>query len=117
VGGWIVDADVIDADDARRAIASRAIGDDVAYFDADVVSTPLVARVPEPGDRVRPFGLGGRKKLSDLFIDRKVPHRRRSHALVVEGRSIHWVAGVATGEEGRVGPATKRVVRLKATRG
>ena len=48
---------------------------DTAYFDADIVAAPLRARAPRPGDRMRPFGLAGRKKLSDLFVDRKVPRR------------------------------------------
>ncbi|MCI0451830.1 MAG: tRNA lysidine(34) synthetase TilS, partial [Candidatus Latescibacteria bacterium] len=83
--------------------------------DADAISTPLRARAPRAGDRMRPFGLAGHKKLSDLFVDRKIPRRRRERAIVVEGETIHWVPGLATSEEGRVGPTTARVVRLKAT--
>lgn len=113
-GDWNIDADFIAVDDARRAIASRETN--AAYFDADALSTPLLARAPRPGDRMRPFGLDGHKKLSDLFVDRKIPRRYRERALVIEGDAIHWVAGVATSGQGRVAPTTTRVLRLKAMR-
>ena len=113
---WTIDADFVAGDDARRVIASREAGGDVAYFDADALSTPLFARAPRPGDRMRPLGLDGHKKLSDLFVDRKIPRRHRERALVVEGDTIHWVAGVATSGPGCVGPATTRALRLRATR-
>ena len=116
VGDWTIDVDFIAADDARRAIASREAGADVAYFDADALATPLVARAPRPGDRMQPFGLDGHKKLSDLFIDRKIPRRERERALVVEGDTIHWVAGVATSGPGCVAPTTTCALRLRATR-
>lgn len=43
------------------------------------------ARRFRPGDRMRPARLGGRsRKLSDLFIDLKVPRARRQHAVILE---------------------------------
>jgi len=113
-GEWIVDADFVSVDDARAAIA-HGVEPGVAYFDAAAISFPLVARPSRPGDAMRPFGLGGRKKLSDFFVDRKIPRRRRERAIVIEGESIHWVPGLATSDTGRIGPVTTRVVRLKAT--
>jgi tRNA(Ile)-lysidine synthetase-like protein len=65
---------------------------------------------------MRPFGLDGHKKLSDLFVDRKMPRRHRARAVVIEGDVIHWVPGLARSEEGRIGLNTTRVLRLKATR-
>jgi len=113
-GEWIVDADFVSVDDARAAIA-RGVEPGVAFFDADVISNRLFVRSVRPGDAMRPFGLGGRKKLSDLFVDRKIPRRRRERAIVIEGESIHWVPGLATSDTGRIGPVTARAVRLKAT--
>ena len=62
---------------------------------------------------MRPLGLGGSKKLSDLLIDAKVPRRLRSGTPVVrDGSRIVWLAGIALAEECRVGPATARVADL-----
>jgi tRNA(Ile)-lysidine synthase len=65
---------------------------------------------------MRPFGLGGHKKLSDMFIDRKIPWRARQRAVVIEGDAICWVPGVARSDVAPVGDATARVLRLKARR-
>jgi tRNA(Ile)-lysidine synthase len=67
------------------------------------VTPPLVARSRKPGDRIRPRGLGGRKKLQDLFTDAKVPRADRENIPILvdadgEGR-ILAVVGLAV-EEG-----------------
>jgi tRNA(Ile)-lysidine synthase len=111
---WTIEAEFVDRNEARRALASPEAGEHVAYFDADSIGAALFARLTQPGDRMRPFGLGGRKKLSDLFIDRKIPWRARKRAIVIEGDSIYWVPGVARSDFGPIGDATERVVRLKS---
>jgi tRNA(Ile)-lysidine synthase len=76
---------------------------------------PLVVRAWKPGDALHVLGLSGRKKVQDLFVDRKVPRERRHMVPVVahpDGR-IAWVAGHALGEPFRVSEATKSVVVLK----
>ena len=74
-------------------------------------------RAPRAGDRVRPLGMRGHRKLSDVFIDARIPFRRRAASLVVERNGeIVWVPGVVTGESARVGPDTESAVRLVARR-
>ena len=74
----------------------------------------LVVRAWRPGDRLQPLGLNGRKKVQDLFVDRKVPRARRRQVPIVTDESdrIIWVAGHALAEPFRVTPATKSVVVL-----
>ncbi|MBX5467034.1 MAG: tRNA lysidine(34) synthetase TilS [Firmicutes bacterium] len=38
----------------------------------------LAVRFWRPGDRLRPYGLGGHKKLQDVFVDRKIPRPARA---------------------------------------
>jgi tRNA(Ile)-lysidine synthetase-like protein len=68
-----------------------------------------------PGDRFRPVGLGGRKKLQDFFVDRKVPRQRRDLVpLVVDERDrIVWVAGFGIDEAFRVTDPAQGVVMLQ----
>jgi tRNA(Ile)-lysidine synthase len=55
----------------------------------------------------------GTRKVSDIMIDAKVPARHRSAVPVVrDGERIVWVAGVRSSEDYRVGPETRRTVRL-----
>lgn len=54
---------------------------------------PLVVRNLRPGDRIR--AAAGRRKLSDLLIDHRVPrYRRRRLPLVVLAGEIVWIPGV-----------------------
>jgi len=80
---------------------------DVADTDEFVVDSP------HTGDRMRPLGMEGTKKLSDLLIDAKVPKRQRGITPVVrDGRRIVWLAGVRMAEEYKVTEGTQRAFRL-----
>jgi len=75
--------------------------------------TRLAVGAPIEGDRMRPLGMDGTRKLSDLLIDAKVPRRFRPATPVVrDGERIVWLAGVRMSEEYRVVPDTARAVRL-----
>jgi tRNA(Ile)-lysidine synthase len=81
---------------------------------AGIESSSLVVRPWQPGDVMQVLGSSGRKKVQDLFVDRKVPRAQRHQVPVVTdpaGRIV-WVAGVALGEAFRVTSATKSVVVL-----
>jgi tRNA(Ile)-lysidine synthase len=84
-----------------------------AVIDADLVSD-LSVRFRRAGDRFRPLGLGGHKKLQDFFVDRKVPRGERDLIpLVIDGDDrIVWIAGYAISEDFRVSERTRTVVIL-----
>jgi tRNA(Ile)-lysidine synthase len=87
-------------------------------LDARALGRHLTIRAWRAGDRVQPLGLGGRKKLQDVFVDRKVPRDERDRVPVVvdaQGR-IAWVAGHAVGEPFRVTPRSEAVVTLTLRR-
>ena len=50
-------------------------------MDADQVRFPIRARGWQEGDRMQPLGMNGRKKLSDIFIDLKVPLSRKGPSI------------------------------------
>ena len=80
------------------------------------VRFPIHVRSKKAGDRVVPFGMRGRKKLSDLYIDRKTPLRMRDRYPVFEDNDgIFWVPGLVTGERTRITGKTRRAVRLKVS--
>jgi tRNA(Ile)-lysidine synthase len=89
----------------------------VAQIDASV-GTELVVRSRQAGDRLRPVGLGGSKKVQDILVDRKVERVERDSVPIVtdpQGRIV-WVAGHALSEEFRVTERTKAVIILKLRR-
>jgi tRNA(Ile)-lysidine synthase len=81
----------------------------------DRLVLPLRVRFRRPGDRFRPAGAPGRRKLQDVFVDRKVPRALRDRIpLVVDAHdAIVWVVGHGIAEEYRVPPSATGVLLLK----
>lgn len=85
---------------------------DSVTIDAGDMRT-LVVDAVHPGDRMRPLGMSGSRKLSDLLVDAKIARRLRGLVPVVrDGERIVWLAGVRMSEEYRVVSDTTRAVRL-----
>ena len=82
---------------------------------SSALALPLRVRNRRDGDRLRPLGAPGRRKLQDLLVDRKVPRAERdSVPLVVDaGGRIVWVAGVTIAHECRVTAPEAGVVILE----
>ena len=77
---------------------------------------PFAVRNWQPGDRFRPLGLQGhRKKLQDLFVDRKVSRAERARIpLVLDAQDrIVWVVGQGVSEDFRVTRGAASVLVLK----
>ena len=83
------------------------------FADAGRLVFPLIARRWQPGDRFRPLGMNGTKKLSDFLTDAKVPpHRRAGTWVLVSGTEIVWVVGMRLAESVRVEPGTRRFAKF-----
>jgi tRNA(Ile)-lysidine synthase len=78
------------------------------------LALPLAVRNRRPGDRFRPLGAPGKRKLQDFLVDRKVPRVVRDVLpIVVDARDrIVWVPGQAVAEEFRVSDASQAVILL-----
>jgi tRNA(Ile)-lysidine synthase len=90
---------------------------DAAAFDLDRLPLPLRVRTPRAGDRMRPRGGRGSRKLSDLFIDAKIPRPRRSGLPLLEAAdgTILFVPGLRPSEVGRPGPNMRRWIQVRAS--
>lgn len=110
--GCRISADIAASIEGLPSLGGRP---DVAVVAADALAGQLAVRNRLEGERFRPLGLGGRKKLQDFFVDRKVQRALRDRVpLVVDGRGrIVWVAGHAVAEEVRVTDPGKAVVILR----
>jgi tRNA(Ile)-lysidine synthase len=89
----------------------------VVYFDwGKMEGRPLFVRTRRPGDRFQPFGLGGTKKLKDVWIDDKVPrHLRDRWPLVTDGNNILWIVGWRRSRFWPLDEDTKIALRLEVT--
>ena len=90
-------------------------GRQTVEFDAAGICFPLTLRSPRPGDRFRPAGAGGSKKLKDFLIDAKLPREERRHLLLVASEEeILWLVGLRRCAGHLPAPAGGKVLRLVA---
>ena len=89
----------------------------VATFDAQKVVFPLTVRRVEEGDRMIPFGMRGRKLLSDLMTDRKMTvFEKRRQLVVVDAQDvIVWAVGLRIADSVAVAETTQSVLELILT--
>lgn len=90
--------------------ARTANGPGHACFDGDLAPFPWVVRSFRNGDRFVPFGMTGRKKVKDFFIDQKVPREMRCRIpLVFCQENLLWVGGL---RRSAVAPVTARTAAV-----
>lgn len=93
-------------------LAGKSAAEEV--IDAEAVCGGLAVRFPREGERFRPLGAHGEKKLQDFFVDEKVPRRARAQTpLVVDDEGIVWVAGLRIAERVSVTAETSRFLHLR----
>ncbi|MFH1680594.1 MAG: tRNA lysidine(34) synthetase TilS [Candidatus Eisenbacteria bacterium] len=82
-------------------------------LDAGRVRPPLVVRSRLPGDRFRPFGSPGERKLQDLLVDRKIPRSERSRIpLLADSEGILWVVGIAIADRAKISASTTSILEV-----
>ena len=87
--------------------------DNVALLDLSKITFPLTLRRWQEGDSFQPFGMNGRKKVSDYLIDHKVSMAEKSRQFVLlSGDEIAWVVGRRTGDDFRLTDNTDKVLRI-----
>lgn len=111
VGNISVVTEIMDIDDSAKGSFESTKNE--AFFAMDRINPPLVMRNPKPGDRMQPFGMRGSKKLSDIFIDNKIPGRKRSQMMVLsDSNGILWLVGICTSERGRIVQKSEKILKI-----
>ncbi len=86
----------------------------VACLDFDRLEFPLLIRKWQQGDFFRPLGMKGYKKLSDFFIDEKIPlHKKEDAWLLCCGPKIVWIMGYRIDDRFKVTRGTKQVLKIE----
>jgi tRNA(Ile)-lysidine synthase len=87
-------------------------------LDIEKLTLPLTVRSRKPGDFIKPIGMGGHKiKLSDLFINKKIPNRLRDlWPIICSGDQVIWVPGLHLSHDFQINKTTKKVVQISLTK-
>ncbi len=94
-----------DFDDSTRAFLDRA-----------KVRFPLVVRNRRRGDKYRPLGAPGKKKLKEVMRAKGIPlYERDKKPVFISGNEIVWVVGLPVAEKFKVKRSTKKILALKVS--
>ena len=89
-------------------------GPNIAYFDGDKLTSPITYRTAREGDWFVPFGMKGKKLISDYLTDVKATRfEKENQQLALCGEDIIWVVGRRSDNRYRVDERTKQIVRLE----
>lgn len=68
-------------------------GNNICKLNSKNVKLPLYIRNRKQGDYIEPLGLSGKKKIKDIFIEKKIlPQKRNTYPLLVDSNdNILWV--------------------------
>ncbi len=94
-------------------IESLSLPENCALLDSDKLKFPLTLRRWQEGDSFIPFGMAGRKKVSDFLIDQKVslPEKQRQFVLL-SGDDIVWVVGRRIDNRYRLSTDSENVLKI-----
>ena len=81
------------------------------WFDYDKIKNTIFIRTRKTGDYIQVTSSGGKKKIKDYFIDRKIPREERDDVLLLaDGNHIMWIIGDRISEGYKVTSHTKRIL-------
>jgi tRNA(Ile)-lysidine synthase len=86
----------------------------IAQLDADKLQFPLKVRSWKQGDYFYPLGMRKKKKLSDFFIDQKIPvFEKTEYPLLFSGNHLVCIAGLRVDDRFKITTNTKNVLVVK----
>jgi tRNA(Ile)-lysidine synthetase-like protein len=84
------------------------------YLDGAAIEWPLVARPRRPGERLRPAGGRGSRRLQDLFVDARVPQALRdAWPIIATPTAIVWVAGLRAAAGYLATPESQSIIKIR----
>ncbi|MBI3520265.1 MAG: tRNA lysidine(34) synthetase TilS [Bacteroidetes bacterium] len=93
-----------------RAFSQNKNNITIAYSDN---LFPLTLRKWKQGDKFKPFGMNGFKKLSDFFKDQKLSLFEKECVWILENKEhIIWVIGYRMDDRCKVNKETKKVIKI-----
>ncbi|RJP51536.1 MAG: tRNA lysidine(34) synthetase TilS [Anaerolineaceae bacterium] len=117
-GGWKLTCERWRLPALAKEQAERNEDQFQVWLDADELPEQLELRVRRQGDHFSPLGMDGHsQKLSDFFVNEKVPQRAREHwPLLCAGDEIIWVPGYRPAHRHRLKDSTRSVVYFSMMR-
>jgi tRNA(Ile)-lysidine synthase len=85
----------------------------VAHLAAEKLKFPLTLRLWRDGDAFKPFGMKGKKKISDFLIDEKVPlHEKAQQYVLLSSSDVVWLVGRRIDERYKITDSTEEILTV-----
>ena len=93
-----------------NSIPKKDFAANKAFLDADKLTFPLTVNKWQTGDKFRPLGMQGFKKVSDFFIAEKATLFDKQNQWIVRcNQDIAWLVGKRTDDRFKVTTSTKKI--------
>jgi len=108
--GALYNSYIVSVSDFRKKTSGNTV-----QLDHRLLSFPLRLRSWTSGDFFYPFGMRGRKKLSDFFIEQKIPRQMKHKIGILENGNgdILWVAGHRSDDRYKISAASEKIFILE----
>lgn len=105
----LVESKIINID----RLKSMRIEKDSKAFDFEKVKGGIIVRNRMPGDKIKISGMGGNKKIKDLFIDLKIPKANRCRIPIIsDEQGILCVGDYRVSDDYKIDSNTKEVLKI-----
>ncbi len=105
--------EVVDLEDYKQ----KEISPNIRAFDYKKLRGSLSIRNRRPGDRFRPLGMKGSKKIKDYFIDEKISREKRNQLpLLVDEEEIIWVINHRISDAYKIDSKSKKILLVEIIR-
>lgn len=88
---------------------------EICCFPLQLITWPLYYRKPRGGDKMQPFGMGGKsKKLQDIFTDSKWSQAQKFECgIIADERNVLWIPGLVKSELSRLDNQYEDWIRIQ----
>lgn len=117
-GGWKLNCERRPLPALAREQAERNEDQLQVWLDAENLPESFELRTRRQGDHFKPLGMDGHsQKISDFFVNEKVPHRARERwPLLCAGDEIVWVPGYRPSHTYRLTGSARNIIYFSMTR-
>lgn len=104
-----MDLEIINSETSEDIPANQ----NIAYLDLEKLNFPLIIRKWQFGDYFFPLGMEQMKKVSDFFINNKIPVPVKNNTwLLTSGKNIVWIMGLRIDNRYKITSKTNQILKL-----
>ena len=115
-GNYLIEASILETKECDVGKFKAEKTQFVEWFDFDKEKPPILVRFRRAGDRFRPLGSAGEKKVGKFLTAARVPQEiRRKLLIVADSEKIIWVWPIRMSEQAKVTGGTRKILQLQIT--